>query len=86
MTFPSFAVMLSLELPQLFSEDKFMAKQLLITEYGANTAYENNAPYIQAAIDAVGPEDEVVIPAGTWKTTCGRPRRSGRRREEPHPD
>lgn len=45
-----------------------MAKQLFITEFGANTAYENNAPYIQAAIDAAAPEDEVIIPAGTWKT------------------
>ena len=45
-----------------------MAKQLFITEFGANTAYENNAPYIQATIDAAAPEDEVIIPAGIWKT------------------
>lgn len=45
-----------------------MAKQLSIFDFGADPGLDNNAPHIQAAIDACAPGDEVIIPAGTWKT------------------
>ena len=37
-----------------------------IKEFGANTANEDNAPYIQKAIDSLDCGGEVVIPSGVF--------------------
>lgn len=46
----------------------FFGIRRLITDFGATPQSENNAPAIQAAIDACRPGEAVVIPAGTFKT------------------